>query len=68
MLSQAVLIAKRNGPIWKFGVQVPKLTKEAYELDQALGQTKWADAIEAERTQLFAYGTFESKKSTLLAV
>jgi len=61
MLSQAVLKAKRDGPIWKFGVQVPRSTKQAYELDQALGQTKWADAIEAERSQLFEYGTFESK-------
>ena len=51
---------KRKGPIFKFGVQVPRNPKEAAELDLKYNQTKWADAQKTELDQLDEYGTFKS--------
>jgi Reverse transcriptase (RNA-dependent DNA polymerase) len=61
MLNQSKLKAKRHGPIYKFGVQVPRNIKEAYELDKKNGNTKWQDAVNEEITQLLDYVTFEDR-------
>jgi len=36
----------------KFGVEVPKIAKEATELDQRNGDTKWTDSISKEMTNV----------------
>ena len=36
----------------KFGVEVPKTVKEAQELDQRNGDTKWTDSISKEMTNV----------------
>ena len=51
---------KRKGPILKFGVQVPRNPKEAFDLDAKNGNTKWADAQKVELDQLEEYNTFKS--------
>jgi hypothetical protein len=38
---------------------VPKITKEAYELDKENGNTYWADAIQKEIDSLLAKHCFE---------
>ena len=43
---------------YKFGVQLPKNTKEAIRLDTANGNTLWADAIDTEFKQINEYETF----------
>ena len=50
--------ASWDGPKYKFGVQVPRNTKEAYRIDRENGDTKWADAIEKELKQIDDYNTF----------
>ena len=62
MLKQAILKAKHHGPIWKFGVRVPRTSKEAAQLDKELKQTKWADAEALELAQLHEYHTFKDKE------
>ena len=49
-----------NVPKFKFGLQVPRTAKEAYEIDAKLGQTKWANAIHTELEQIHNYETFEN--------
>ena len=41
--------SKRNTPKYKFGVQVPRSVKEAYELDEKNGNKAWAEAMNTER-------------------
>jgi hypothetical protein len=43
----------------KFGVEVPRDTKHAYELDAANGNTMWADAIKLEIDSLLRLGCFD---------
>ena len=50
--------ASWDGPKYKFGVQVPRNTKEAYRIDRENGDTKWSDAIEKELKQIDDYDTF----------
>ena len=59
MLKQNKLAYNRHGPIYMFGVQVPRNEKEANYLDQKNGNTKWKDAREAEIAKLFDYSTFK---------
>jgi hypothetical protein len=59
MLNQAKLKSVRRGPIFKYGYQVPRSFKEAMELDKANGNTKWADALLIEATQIKDYDTFK---------
>ena len=49
-----------NSIKFKFGLQVPRTPKEAFELDLKLGQTKWADAIQTELSQIHNYETFKN--------
>ena len=61
MLKQSVYASKRHGPIFKFGVQVPRNSKEARELDRKNCNTKWTDAERLETNQLLEYETFIDK-------
>ena len=36
---------KRNRPVWKFGVELPRNVEHAFKLDRINGNTLWADAI-----------------------
>ena len=49
---------EKSGPVFKFGVQVPRDSKEAIKLDKRNGNTKWQDAINAELKGINEYGTF----------
>jgi hypothetical protein len=60
MLNQTKMKSERNGPIYKFGVRVPRHRGEAHALDKANGNTLWQDAIATEMSQLDDYGTFRS--------
>eukprot|EP00977_Amphora_coffeiformis_P023323 scaffold13003_cov122-Amphora_coffeaeformis.AAC.4 len=51
MLNQARRASNNNAVYYKFGVQIPQTVKEAYALDAANGDTKWADA-DAIKTKL----------------
>ena len=44
---------------FKYGIQIPRGYKEAMELDKKNGDTKWMDAINREKNQLFDYETFK---------
>jgi len=59
MLKQARMSSERNGPIYKFGVRVPRHKGEATKLDAENGDTKWHDAEQAEMSQIFEYKVFE---------
>jgi hypothetical protein len=65
MLKQANLSSNKRskGPIYQFGVQVPRNVKEAYELDKQNGNSKWGDAMKEEIESLNAYNTFKDKGS-----
>jgi len=58
MVNQARRASHNNAIRYKFGVQIPQTVKEAYVLDAANGDTKWADAIKTELLQLNEYKTF----------
>ncbi|KAL7570929.1 hypothetical protein ACA910_002562 [Epithemia clementina (nom. ined.)] len=44
---------------YQFGYQIPIDYKEAVELDNKNGNTKWQDATELELQQIFSYETFK---------
>eukprot|EP00557_Chaetoceros_sp_GSL56_P014026 CAMPEP_0176478512 /NCGR_PEP_ID=MMETSP0200_2-20121128/1227_1 /TAXON_ID=947934 /ORGANISM="Chaetoceros sp., Strain GSL56" /LENGTH=1865 /DNA_ID=CAMNT_0017874457 /DNA_START=317 /DNA_END=5915 /DNA_ORIENTATION=+ len=48
-----------RGKVFKFGIQVPRTIKEAYELDAANGNTYWQDAIKLEMDALENFDAFE---------
>ena len=49
-----------RGKVFKFGIQVPRTIKEAYELDAANGNTTyWQDAIKLEMDALENFDAFE---------
>ena len=48
-----------KGPIYQFGIQVPRNVKDAYELDKKNGNTKWADAMQEEINSLLKFNTFK---------
>jgi hypothetical protein len=50
-----------HGPIFKFGIQVPRSVKEAYELDAKHGNTKWQDSMKEEIDALLMFITFMVK-------
>jgi hypothetical protein len=58
MIRQYKLKRVRRGPIYKFGVQVPRDWREARSLQDKAGHTKWVDAEQAELEQLQDYQTF----------
>ena len=39
---------KKNQPLFKFGVQVPRNAQEALDLDTKNGNTMWQDSIDLE--------------------
>jgi hypothetical protein len=45
-------------PKFKFGVEVPKNTRRALELDKINGDNLWREAIQKEMSQLSDYKTF----------
>ena len=49
---------KKRGPKYKFGVRVPRTVAEAFGLDQANGNSLWAEAIQKEMNQLDEFKTF----------
>jgi hypothetical protein len=61
MLNQSKLKSIKQSPIYKFGYQVPKNSREAAELDKRSGTTRWKEARAVELAQLMDYETFENK-------
>ena len=61
MLKQAKMSSQRNGPMYKFGVRVPRNKAEARRLDAENGNTKWRDAEIAELAQLNEYNVFRDE-------
>ena len=63
MAKQATLASKRKGPMYAFGVQVPRNEEEARRLDDKYKELglplKWADAEDIEVEQLMEYSTFK---------
>jgi hypothetical protein len=59
-LQMARLMAsqKKSGNRYKFGVQVPRSVKQAYEMDRINGNNLWAEAMKKEINQLMEYDTF----------
>ena len=39
---------RTKGPVYQFGIQIPRNVKEAMELDLNSGDTKWQDAMQDE--------------------
>ena len=58
MVKQAQLKSIRRAIRYKYGYQIPRTAKEAYELDKKNGNTFWQDAIALELLQLHEYKTF----------
>jgi hypothetical protein len=52
---------RTNGPVYKFGIQVPRNVKEAHVLDSKNGNTKWNDAMQEEIDSLLGFDTFVDK-------
>jgi hypothetical protein len=48
-------------PTFKYGVQVPRNVKHAFELDKLNGDSYWADATKAEMKDLFDLEAFDIK-------
>jgi hypothetical protein len=61
MLRQNKLKSFNQGPVYKFGVQVPRNKKEAWALDKENGNDLWDQAIKAELNQLDEYKTFDDR-------
>jgi hypothetical protein len=61
MVKQSKMSSRRNGPIYKFGVRIPRNKAEARKLDEEAGNHKWQEAEAAELQQLNDYDTFIDK-------
>ena len=59
MITIAKLNARDRGPIFMFGVEVPRNHNEAMALDKKNGNDYWAKAEALEIAQLKSYETFE---------
>ena len=59
LLKQSVMKVSRNAPIYKFGVQIPRDSREAKKLDEQNGNTLWQDANRTELKKLGEYNTFK---------
>jgi hypothetical protein len=57
-LSKILTGKKKDGNKFKFGVQVPRTVRQAYELDRTSNNTLWAEAMKKEIDQLMEYETF----------
>ena len=60
MAKQAKVKSQKNGPRYKYGVQVPRNHKEAMYLDSINGNTKWAGAEKKERDEVASFSTFRN--------
>ena len=60
LLKQAKLKQLRREPIYKFGVRVPRDSKEARYLQTKEDHTKWTDAEDVELKQLNDYKVFHN--------
>jgi len=58
MVKQAHLKSLRHAICYKYGYQIPRTVKEAFELDKKNGNTFWEDAITLELLQIHEYNTF----------
>jgi hypothetical protein len=61
MINQSQQRRKNSGPVYKFGVQIPRNSKEARILDERNGNTLWQDAEKVERDQLAEYNTLDNR-------
>ena len=61
MNKQIARAHKNAGPKYKFGVEIPRNSKHARQLQEKLGHTKWTDAEQKEIGQLNDYTTFIDK-------
>ena len=52
---------RTKGPVYQFGIQIPRNVKEAIELDLKSGDTKWQDAMQEEIDSLLGFDTFVDK-------
>jgi hypothetical protein len=59
LFKQAKLTSQRHGPIYQFGIRVPRNVKEALAFDETNGNHLWKEAIETELAGLHEYDTFE---------
>ena len=57
---QVFLARKRTGPVYKFGVQVPRNTKEALLLDKQSNSSLWKEAIAKEMTKIAEFQVFKN--------
>ena len=57
-IKQAKLKSYRTQPIYMYGYQVPRTPEEALRFDEENGNTKWADSMALELSQLEEYKTF----------
>ena len=57
---QVFLARKRTGPIYKFGVQVPRNTKEALLFDKQNNNTLWKEAIAKEMSKITEFQVFKT--------
>ena len=58
MTNQAKLRSFRTAPRYKYGFEVPRSYKYAFELDARNGNNKWQEAIDLEFAQIQEYNTF----------
>ena len=58
LLQQAKLSQARHGPIYKFGILVPKNRRAALAIDSANGNTCWKISMNTEVKQIDEYDTF----------
>ena len=49
----------RNEKRYKFGIQLPRTSQEAFAIDADTGTTFWKDAIQLELDQMDEYNTFQ---------
>ena len=59
MANQAKLASFRRGPLYNFGVLVPRSPAEAIKIDAENSNTLWQDAMALEMSQLQEYDTFK---------
>ena len=57
---QVFLARKRTGPVYKFGVQVPRNTKEALLFDKQNNKTLWKEAIAKEMSKIMEFQVFKT--------
>jgi hypothetical protein len=59
MIKQSTLTSQIHGPIYQFGIWVPRDVKEALAFDETNGNHLWKEAIDAELAGLHEYNIFE---------